>query len=165
MKMNFLILALASLIPVVLHYIWYNPKLLGNAWKKTKNGAEQEKMASNDFLQFVVGLVLSYMLAISMSMMVIHQYALDSIVMGPELQDPASETSIWLKEALAKYGKNYRTFKHGAFHGALTALFFLLPVLGMTALFERKSFRQVAIQVGFWIVALSLMGGIICQFA
>jgi len=41
----------------------------------------------------------------------------------------------------------------------------VLPVMGVNALFERKGFKYIAINVGFWTVSLALMGGIICQWA
>jgi len=70
------------------------------------------------------------------------------------------------KEAfLAKYGTWYRTFKHGAFHGILTGVFFVLPVLGTNALFERKGWKYILINAVYWTLTLALMGGIICQCA
>jgi hypothetical protein len=43
-------------------------------------------------------------------------------------------------------------------------LFFALPVMGTNALFERKGFKYIAINVGYWTVTLALMGGVICHF-
>ncbi|HPH81947.1 MAG TPA: DUF1761 domain-containing protein, partial [Flavobacteriales bacterium] len=66
---------------------------------------------------------------------------------------------------MSKYGNTFHTFKHGVFHGVLAGIFFALPVLGINSLFDRKSFKYIAINAGFWIVTLALMGGIICQFS
>lgn len=63
-----------------------------------------------------------------------------------------------------KYGNNFRTFKHGAFHGTIGGFFFATPVLCINALFERKSFIYIAINAGYWIITLALMGGVICAF-
>ena len=65
---------------------------------------------------------------------------------------------------LEKYGTTFRTFKHGAFHGTLAALFISLPIIGTNALFERKSFKYVAINVGYWMLTMALMGGVVCAF-
>jgi hypothetical protein len=64
-----------------------------------------------------------------------------------------------------KYGHNFRTFKHGAFHGILSAVFFALPVLGIQAMFERRSGKYIFIHLGYWVITFVLMGGIICQWA
>jgi hypothetical protein len=32
-------------------------------------------------------------------------------------------------------------------------------------LFERKGFRYIAINGGYWIISMALMGGIICAFS
>ena len=63
---------------------------------------------------------------------------------------------------MAKYGNNFRTFSHGAVHGVLAGLFFVLPVMGTNAMFERKGFKYIAINVGYWIVTLAIMSGIVC---
>ena len=63
------------------------------------------------------------------------------------------------------YGGNFRTFKHGAFHGTLYSVFLVLPLIGINALFERKSWSYVWIHVGYWALTLALMGGVISAFA
>lgn len=65
---------------------------------------------------------------------------------------------------MANYGENYRTFKHGALHGAMTGIFIALPILATQAMFERKSLKYVLINAGYWIITLALMGGIVCQW-
>jgi len=165
MQPNFLVLAAAALIPMVLGFIWYNPSVFGKAWMEASGLTEEDTKKTNMLLVLVLSFVLSLMLSMSVNFMVIHQNAIYSLVMGPELQNPASEQSLWIKDTMAKYGQNFRTFKHGALHGALTGLFFVLPIIGTGSLFERKSFKYVAINVGYWIVTLTLMGGVICAFA
>jgi len=162
--MNFMVLALVAFLPLVLSLVWYHPRIFGTAIESTHSDSHSSKMP-NKFIMALLGVALSYMLSVFLSLNVIHQYALNSIVMGPELQDPTSEASIWLKESLAKYGKNYRTFGHGAFHGFLTALFFALPIVALEAVQHHRNLKYVAIQIGYWIVSLTLMGGFICQFA
>jgi hypothetical protein len=98
--------------------------------------------------------------------MVIHQSAIDSILVDePGFQVAGSELDVYYQDFMSKYGQNFRTFKHGVFHGVLYALLFATPIIGILALFERKSFKYVAIHAGYWIITLGLMGGLICQFA
>lgn len=164
--MNFLVIGLSALVPTVTGFIWYNPKVFGTAWIKATGLTEEQLKSANMPLILGLCLLFSLMLATMVNGIVIHQMALQSIVMGdPDLQDPNSALSIMLKDFMAKYGNNFRTFKHGVLHGVISALFFVLPVIGTNALFERKSFKYVAIHVGYWAVTLGLMGGIICQFA
>jgi lysylphosphatidylglycerol synthetase-like protein (DUF2156 family) len=60
---------------------------------------------------------------------------------------------------------DFRTFKHGAFHGIIATIGLVLPIIGINALFERRGFKYIALHVGYWLVCLILMGGFICQFA
>lgn len=164
--MNFLVIGLSALVPLVTGFIWYNPKVFGTAWMKTTGLTEEQLKSGNFPLILGISFIFSLMLSTMLYGIVIHQAAFQSIVAGdPDLQDPNSSLSIMLKDFMAKYGNNFRTFKHGVLHGVIAALFFALPVLGINALFERKGFQYIAIHTGYWIVTLGLMGGIICQFA
>jgi hypothetical protein len=40
-----------------------------------------------------------------------------------------------------------------------------LPILAIQAMFERKTIKYVAINAGYWIITIALMGGIVCQWA
>lgn len=155
--MNLLIIALTALVPLIIGFIWYNPKVMGNAWMEA-SGLDEEKMkGANMALIFGVTYVFSLMLAASMATLTIHQMSVGSLLANET--DPKV-----MADLMAKYGTEFRSFKHGALHGALSALFIGLPLLGIPALFERKGFKYIAINVGFWVIAMTIMGGIICQF-
>jgi hypothetical protein len=97
--------------------------------------------------------------------MVIHQMHMFSVFANDAtMKDPNSASSLYVKNFFDLYGTNFRTFKHGAFHGALASLFFALPIIGIIALFEKKTFKYVAIHTGYWLVTLALMGGVICNW-
>lgn len=162
---NFPVILLASLVPMIMGFIWYNPKVFGNAWMKeaglTKESMEGAKMGRI----FLMAFIYSFLVSMAIQFAVIHQFHLSSIVMGdPDMNNPNSDLSKMLVGFMAKYGHNYRTFKHGAFHGTIVGIFLALPIIGTGALFERRSGKYVLISAGFWIVCLALMGGIICQF-
>lgn len=78
--------------------------------------------------------------------------------------DNSPETLQWLKDAMSKYGNNFRTFRHGMVHGFMTGLFLILPAVGVSSQFEMKSWKYILITAGYWIVSMMLMGGIICQW-
>ncbi|MCB9257344.1 MAG: DUF1761 domain-containing protein [Chitinophagales bacterium] len=165
MHFNFLAIALAALIPLIIGFIWYHPKAFGTAWMKLNNFTEEQLKSSNMILIFGLTLILSFLLAFNMNFVVVHQYHIYSILVDvPGFDDPNSEIGIYLADFMNAYGNNFRTFKHGAFHGALSAFFFVLPVLGINSLFERKSFKYIAIHFGYWFFCLMLMGGMICAW-
>ncbi len=164
--MNFPVLLIAAVIPIIIGFLWYSPFLFGNAWMK-QSGVSEEKLKSGNMI-VILGLtfVLSLMITFVLYFLVIHQASVPSIFAeDPELANKASDPSRILELVNTKYAYNYRTFKHGMLHGTITALFFALPVFGINALFERRGWRYIFIHAGFWVICLMLMGGIICQFA
>lgn len=165
--MNFLVTALAALIPLIMGFIWYNPKVMGKAWMRSAGLREEQMKGGNMILIFILTYVFSFMLALILNPVVIHQYGLMSVVAGDPgvlKEDKASEAYLWLLDAMNKYGTTFRTFKHGAFHGTIAAIMFVLPVFGINAMFERKGAKYVMINVFYWIITLALMGGVICQW-
>ena len=62
---------------------------------------------------------------------------------------------------MQKLGVSYRTFKHGALHGTISGFMVALPILGINALFERRGFKYIAINVGYWMLCMGIMGGIV----
>ncbi|MGB0917046.1 MAG: DUF1761 domain-containing protein [Flavobacteriales bacterium] len=159
--LNFPVLLGAALIPTVVGFIWYNPKVFGNAWMAAADMTEEKMKGANMAVIFGVSFVLSVLLSVEMNFVTIHQAHLPSIFTGNE----TPETTAVVESFMAKYGHIHRTFSHGALHGTLGGFFFALPILGTNALFERKGFKYIAVNVGYWIVTLALMGGVICQFA
>ncbi len=166
MNINFLVLLLAALVPMLLGFIWYHPKVFGNAWMQAAGLTEEQLKNSNMAKIFLLSLVCSFLLAFSHQFMVIHQYHLFSLV--ADIVKPGDTTSPdaqWLNSSLESYGKHFRTFKHGAFHGFLAGIFIVLPLFGTTALYEKKNAKWLLINTGFWTACLLFMGGIICQWA
>ncbi len=162
---NFYILFLAALIPLIVGFIWYSKPLFANAWMKAARVTEGDLNKGNFVLILVLTYVLSLMLSFPMMSLTIHQMSIYSVVANdPALLDPNSELSLYVAEFRKKYGSNYRTFKHGAFHGVMASLFVALPLIGIVALFERRGFKYIAIHVGYWMITLALMGGVLCAF-
>lgn len=158
--MNFLAVLGAALIPTVIGFIWYNPKVFGNAWMAAADMSEEKMKGANMMVVFGVSLLLSAMLSLILTTVVVHQMHIYSLFDG--FTDPASQAE--MEGLLATYGDRFRSFGHGALHGTIAGLFIILPVLGTNALFERKGFKYIAINVGYWVVTLALMGGVLCQF-
>lgn len=163
MNVNWLAIIVAALVPTVIGFVWYNPKVFGNAWMKAAGMTDEKIKGGNMPVIFGVSLVLSVMLAFFSQTLVIHQMHLGSLLMNEQgFGDPNSEVGKLMGDLMTKYGNNFRSFGHGALHGVITGLFFVLPVLGTNAMFERKGFKYIAVNVGYWIVTLAIMGGIVC---
>lgn len=163
---NFPIILASALIPLLIGAVWYNPKVFGTTWMQAADMTEEKIKGANMFLIFGVTYLLSVFLGVALNFTVIHQAHIYSILMSePGFNDPNSEISQYIASFMENYGDNFRTFKHGAFHGLIAAFTTALPVLGINALFERKGFKYIALNTGYWIVSFALMGGIICQFA
>jgi len=163
--MNIVIIFCAALIPLLTGFIWYNPKTFANAWMKEIDMTEEKMKSVNMAKIFGFTFLLSLMFATLMQVLVIHQVHFFSILaMSKDAADPNSEASLLLKKIMELHGNDFRTFKHGAFHGTIGALFLALPILGINALFERRSFKYIAIHTGYWMLTMGLMGGVLCQF-
>ncbi len=165
MQPNLLIILLAALVPLVMGFIWYNPKVMGAAWMKSTGLAEEELRKANMALVFFLSFVFSIMLSLALSVLVIHQLHLYSIVQSePNAFEKGSAAYNDVAAFMGKYGSNFRTFKHGALHGTMAAIFIALPIIGINALFERKSAKYVLIHLGYWAISMGVMGGILCAF-
>ena len=164
-KLNFLVNALAALVPMIMGFIWYNPKILGSIWmKEAKLNEDEMKKGFNAPLVFGLSYLFSFFTAIGLNFVVIHQSQLASIVMN-QLHAGDETAKQAVENFMAQYGHNFRTFKHGVLHGIIFSVMFVLPIVGTNALFERKSWKYIWINFGFWAVSFAIMGGIICQFA
>ena len=164
-----LIVFIAALVPMVMGFIWYNPKVFGTAWMQASGLTPETAMKGfNMPLIMGISLFVSFLLAFSLNPMVIHQYGFFSMIATPEgqkeLADHTSATYGHAKALFDEFGGSFRSFKHGMLHGAILAIFTIMPVLVTGSLFERKGWKYIAINVGYWIVCLTIMGGIICQF-
>lgn len=164
-EINWLVTALAALIPMVVGSIWYNPKVLGGAWMKSTGLTEEELRKANMGVIFGLSLVFSFLISLMLNPMVIHQFAIGSIMMGePGFGKEGSELTLYLNNFMDKYGDNYRSFSHGVTHGSILGLLFVTPIIGTLALFERKGAKYIFLHAGYWIISLALMGGVIAHF-
>ncbi|TAH41104.1 MAG: DUF1761 domain-containing protein [Bacteroidetes bacterium] len=165
MEMNFVVILLTSLVPMVMGFIWYNPKTLGAAWMQAAGVTEEKMKGANMGLIFGLSFLFSVMLAMAVNGLVIHQNHMYSILLNePGFGDPNSELGQYIAAFMEKYGNNFRTFKHGALHGFLGGLFFAFPILATNAMFERKGWKYIWINTGYWTITLTLMGGILCAY-
>ena len=118
MHINWLAVVVAALMPMVVGFTYYHPKVLGGAWMRA-NGFTLESLGTGPKpVLYGVSLGLSFLLSVWLC----------GNVTGPG-------------QLTAPDGHSYATFGHGAVHGVIISLFVLLPVLGTLAIFERRSWN------------------------
>ena len=155
--LNPLALIVSAVSALIIGFIWYNPKVFGNAWMKASGITEEQIQGGNMLKIFGMALFFAFLLSTALPGIVIHQMGVFSLIGG----DPSTALPSY-NALMNDYGDAFRTFKHGALHGVLAGVFIALPILGTNALFERKSAKYIFINAGYWIVTLGVMGTIIC---
>ncbi len=139
LNINWIAVVVAAIVPMIIGFIWYNPKVFGIAWMRESGMTEEKAKQMNPGKTYGLALVFAFVLAFAVW---------PQVMLGG---GPGEAHGV----------EPYLTFKHGALHGALLGLMIVLPVFATNALFEQKSFKYVAINVGYWVVTLAIMGGII----
>ena len=164
MDFKFWLVFVTALIPLITGFIWYHPKVFGNTWMRAA-GLRQEDLSKGKMgiifgLTYIFGVLLSFALI----SIVIHQFSVFGVLAVPDAEKPGTEVYNTLTSFMAKYGRNFRTFKHGMLHGFMASITVALPLIGINALFERKRAAYIFVHLGYWMITLMLMGGVLCQF-
>ena len=165
--MNYLVIFGAGAIPLIVGTLWYSNKIgFGHAWLKQSGlTVEDTERNFNPLKIFGLTYLFGCMIAGALLQMTIHQTGLTSMLMGVSgVEDKTTEVGKAVDFLMTNYGQNFRTFKHGALHGTIYAVFLVLPVIGITALFERRSFKYIFIHLGYFAITFALIGGVVCQF-
>jgi Protein of unknown function (DUF1761) len=158
-------MALTALVAAVTTFltgfIWYHPKVFGTAWMKAEGLTEDQLKKGNMAKIFGLSFVFAFILGfLPLHTGVIHQFGALGMI-GGDIESAKPSYAAFM----ADYGDAYRTFKHGAFHGTLLGLFFVLPVIAINGLYSHKSFKLIFITSGYWVITLAIMGGIICGWS
>lgn len=128
--MEYLPVLLGAISAMVVGAIYYHPKVFGTVWMAESGMTEEKIKSANMAKTYGIAFVLA---------------ALFSLFMMNNVADPDTQ---------------FHTFKHGAFHGVLVALFTALPIIVTNALFEQRSMKHAFINVGYWVATLAVIGGI-----
>jgi hypothetical protein len=126
---NWLAVVVAAFMPMVVGFIYYHPKVMGTAWMR-EAGLTTESIGNGPKpIMYGVALGLSFLLATWLSINV---------------------------TGLGQEDMKYHTFQHGVAHAALLSLLVLLPIMGTNAIFEKRSFKLVFINLGYWFLAFAM---------
>ena len=158
MEINYLAVVVAALTTLVTGFIWYHPKVFGTAWMNAAGLTEEDLKKGNMLKIFGFTIILSLMMTFIIMALTVHQTGAYGMVGGM----PTDETLPSFQAFMDDYGNKYRYFGHGALHGFIAGLFFAFPINAINGLFEHKSAKYIFINSGYWILTLTIMGGIIC---
>ncbi len=125
---NWLAILAAVVASFVVGFIWYNPKVFGTAWMKSIGMTEEKAKQSNMAMMMGVTALMSLLFAYSISQWIYH----DPMGLSPLV--------------------------HGAWHGLQMAIFVALPVIVTNGLYEQKSWTNIAINAGYWMVNMAVIG-------
>lgn len=117
--MNFPVLFGVALIPLLVGFVWYNPKVFGNAWMEAC-GFTEEKMKNIDKSGMWKTFLLTYIFSLLATMvywqLCVHQMGAFGMIGG----GPTPETLPSFQAFMDDYGTAFRTFKHGMLHGGMS---------------------------------------------
>ena len=160
-----LVCLVCAFAAMAIGFVWYNPAVFGKAWQKASGLSDEDIRGANMPLIFGLAFVFSFLLAFALFPATIHQWGLNSMMNGVEaMNDQSSEAYKAYIYLMDNYGNNFRTFKHGALHGFIYSIFIALPLIGVNALYDRRSGKYILINWGYWAVVMTVMGGIICAW-
>lgn len=129
--MEYLWNVVAAIVPMVIGFIWYNPKVFGKIWQKDVGLTDEQVEGGN--MPLIFGLSF-----------------LGALIMSFPLAYLANHG-----------GEEFNTFKHGAFHGAFIGFTVAGMVLLSNGLFSRRSLRGIFLDIAYWTVTIAVMSGIL----
>jgi hypothetical protein len=130
---NWLSIIIAAFIPMIMGFIYYHKALFGKAWMDSIGMTEEKAKQANMGMMFGISLVMSALMAFFL---------------------------LGFNNGTGQEGE-FDTFKHGVAHGIIVSLFLVIPIFVTNGLFEQKSWKNILINAGYWLLTLGLMGGIV----
>ena len=140
-SINWLPMIVAAIIPMVLGAIYYGP-LFGRQWMSSLGITEDDLKGANMPLIYGIAFVVAFLIAMGLNF---------NIELNHKEVNSAGELV---------YG-SFHTFKHGALHGFITFFFLAAPVLISNSMFQRNSWKNIFINLGYWALVFALMGGLL----
>jgi hypothetical protein len=160
---NPIAVVVAAFIPTILGLLWYSPILFGGAWRKL-SGTEEIKVSAGKFALFlIVSLAVSFFLSILLVTNTIHQMGVMGTMAGElDFGKDGSASTATFNEFMKIYGDKFRSYPHGALHGAFLSLLGFMPMFGLIVMRERKGWAYFGVHAIFWFICTTAMGALIC---
>jgi Protein of unknown function (DUF1761) len=152
-------LFISALVPLIIGFLWYNNSVFGKAWMQASGLNVEDLKKGSMAKQLGFTYLFSVLLAFALQFLVVHQLHVGALI-GNELYNTTANQAL-IAPIEAAFKNNFRYFGHGALHGGLSGFMLSLAIIGITSLFERRSWKYIFIHVGYWTITLLIMGGII----
>lgn len=130
-NINFFAVIVAAIISFAIGSLWYSPLLFGKGWQNALGISNEKMKRTNMFLIFGTSFVLMLIMALGLALF---------------YQGHNNSESKWLA---------------GLSHGFFISIFFVSTSYGINILFQQKPFKLWAIDAGYQILILTIMGVII----
>jgi len=130
-EVNWLSMVLATITPMLIGFFYYHKAVFGKAWMDSTSMADTK---GKKIITFGVSIVLSFLL----SLLLLN----------------------FNNDGINQEG-DFDTFRHGAWHGTVIAIAIVTPVLVINGFFRQKAWKNILIDIFYWIITLALMGGIL----
>ncbi len=128
--MNYVAIVAGAVLVMILGWIWFHPKVLGQGWMRGAGLTEEEMNEVNP---------------VSM---------IGALLMALVISWATSRYATHTEEGMSQ-------FVHGMFHGFMPAIMYVAPVLVSKGLFEKKSIGWILTGVAYWVIAITLVGGVV----
>ena len=132
-NVSWLSIIISMILPMVVGFVWYGNFAFGKAWMASIGMTEEKAKEANMGLTFGLSFVMAGLIT----------FFLLNFNNGPGQEG------------------TFDSFGHGAAHGAIISLFLVVPIFVTNGLFEQKSWTNILLNAGYWMVTLALMGGVI----
>lgn len=141
LNMNYIAIIVAGLIPAIIGGIYYGP-LFGKAWMNSLGKTEEELKPNNMAIAYGGSVLMAMLLSVSLNFVIqlVHKD---------------------VNEAGELFINTHATFGHGALHGALIGVSFLVPVIVSLGIFHKFNWKTNLLNAIFWTLCLAVMGGIL----
>lgn len=163
MTPNMLVIAACALIPFIFAYVWFHPRVFGGStWQEVAQLTDAQNAKAIKPWQLLLSVLFNFLIAFGLFIVTVHSTHILGMHGGDvEALKNSASSMAFLKE----HGNNYTSFTHGIGHGLIMGfVLFVLPILGYAMIFERKSFKYLLINGGFWAISLTLMACIISKW-
>lgn len=138
---NILAIIVAGIIPNALGALYYGP-LFGKTWLDSLGFTPDDMKGRNEAAIYGGALLLSLVIAFFLKINIETMHS--DIVDGGELAF-----------------QSFHSFKHGALHAGIFGLTLVAPVITALGLFQKSTGKNILLNVIFWILCFSFMGGIV----
>lgn len=132
-NINLLSLILATLTPIIIGFIYYQKPLFGKVWSSTISMPKKERVKLPLVWNFSISFVVCFLLSLFL---------------------------LFFCNGSGQEGE-FDTFQHGALHGLVLGLLVIIPISITGVLYNERSWTNMLINAGYWLLSLPLMGGIL----